>query len=284
MSHGWEQYTEVYTSQARIVLSDNDVKGRARQLERLKKNGNKLFFVYPHAARPSMINDQYPAWEHTTAQFVVNEHHADVLREYGYKKPLHGIGWYLCPLKEFSPKKEPKNILFCPIHPRNAPQDREVNRATFERLHKLVKTDDIKLTVRMIGLPEDNGLKLENDVTYTNGKLDQSLDQIDNADVVIGHQTVAWLSVARGIPTVMTAEYMPTHFRVDGQNKYQDVKSWKKVHEFFRYPLDILCEDDTMSLLTRAVKSDVEIADWRRRMIGDAFDASNFVQTIERYL
>lgn len=274
---------EVYNRKVLFVLTDSDIKGRQRQLEKIKKAGCNLFFVYPHSARPSMINDYYPRWDHTTAQFVVNEYHAEVLLECGYDKPLVGIGWTLCPLREFQPKERARNVLFAPIHPRNAPQDRDVNARTFARLYPHALSGEINLTVRFVGDLLDNGLAREVGVKYVHGKMNRDYGEIDAADVVIGHQTVAWIAVARGTPTVMMGEDMPTHFRRHDQ-KYEDVKSWGKVARLFQYPLDVLAENDIMALLNRAVKSDAEIADWRRRMIGKQFDPLKFVEIIESYL
>jgi len=112
--------------------------------------------------------------------------------------------------------------------------------------------------------------------------MNQATEQMDNADIVIAHQTFAWLAVARGIPCVMFAEDMPVHFRRN--NQYHDVPCWDKVHHLFRYPLDILCENDIMGLLRRAAMSDDETKDWKRRMIGKAFDPDIFREKVERYL
>lgn len=269
-----------------FTLSDSDVSGRVNQMRVLQRTGCNRFFVYPHAARPSLINDLYPAWEYVTAQFVVNDYHAEVLRAYGYNKPLACTGWYLCGLRPFHPRERAYNVLFAPIHPRNAPQDRDANVRTFERLYPLALKKKIHLTVRYVGDLDANGLTEMPGVTYVNGGMNKSerrMESIDAADVVVGHQTFAWLAVARGTPTVMFAEDMPTHFRRIDQS-YCDVKSWKKVLPLFRYPLDILNESDTMALLNRAVQSDDEISDWRRRMIGDAFDSERFTGALESFL
>ena len=268
-----------------FVLSDSDVSARASQMAQMSGRGCKRFFIYPHAARPSMINAQYPTWAGTTAQFVVNEYHAEVLREYGYEKPLISIGWHLSPVEQFKPRDtswRAVNALFAPIHPRNAEIDRTMNAATFERLVKHVRTGEINLTVRHIGEIQESGLAYVNGVRYVRGEMNQATDDMDAADVVIAHQTFAWLAVARGIPCVMFAEDMPTHFRIN--NQYHDTPHWNKVHHLFRYPLDILCEDDTMILLRRAAMFDDKISDWRRRMIGNPFDATKFVEKVEEYL
>jgi hypothetical protein len=277
------KYTHVTDGRVTFVLTDSDVLGRRGQLERMKQKGTKRFFVYPHSARPSMINDYYPEWEGTTAQFVVTDYHGDVLREYGYTKPLIPIGWNLSEVRDFQPREKAYNVLFAPIHPRNAPIDRQVNRQTFDRLYKLHQEGAINLTVRYIGIFVDNGIPEKEDVTYIQGKMDQSTHDMDRADVVIGHQTFAWIAVARGIPCVMMAEDMPTHFRKRNQ-EYENVPSWDKVSHLFRYPLDILAENDTIRLLERAVKSDAEIADWKRRMIGEPFDAARFIELVESRL
>ena len=267
-----------------FVLSDNDVGGRRAQFERMKRKGTHTFFVYPHSAPPSMVNDHYSTWEGRTAQFVVNEYHAEVLRGYGYTKPVHGIGWYLCPQRDFMPKRYARNILFAPIHPRNAPIDKKVNAEAFARLYKVAKTGEIDLTVRFVGNLVDNGLQEKPGVNYTNEKMDLSFSQIDNADVVIGHQTIAWLAVARGTPTVMMAEDMPRHFKGSTGVDYKDVKSWNKVKHLFQYPYDILEADDTMSLLNKAAGSSKDITDWRRRMIGEQFNSDKFLKIVEGYL
>ncbi len=260
----------------RFLFADSDVLGRAGQMRRAQKRGVRRFFVYPHAARPSLINAHYPGFENTTAQFVVNEHHAEVLRRYGYGKPIETMGWHLSPVETFKLRPAVRRVLFAPI-------DRKVNRETFDRLYKLAKRGDIHLTVRYIGLMADNGLDEMPGVEYVNGKMDNTTQMMDAADVVIAHQTFAWLAVARGIPCVMFAEDMPTHFR-RRLDHYENVACWQDVAPLFRYPLDLLQEDDALGLLHRAARSDAEISDWKRRMIGDPFDPIQFVEKVEKYL
>jgi hypothetical protein len=114
--------------------------------------------------------------------------------------------------------------------------------------------------------------------------MDQNYEQIDNVDVVIGHQTFAWLAVARGVPTVMMAERdLPTH--VQPRTKpIQFVKHWYKYVDLIAYPLDILECTDTLGLLRRVVTTDEDIRDWRRRMIGYPFRPDRFLGALEKYL
>ena len=50
------------------------------------------------------------------------------------------------------------------------------------------------------------------------------------------------------------------------------------------YPLDILHTDDPMALMEQAADSDIMIADWKKRMIGEAFDPVKFVEIVKGYV
>ena len=269
----------------RFALTDNDIMGRQHKLAWLFRNGCRKFFVIPHTARPNIVADIMPGWEHTTAQFVVSQGHVEVMRRFGYSKPLHPVGWTMCPIKKYKPRPAPRKVLFGPIHPRCSKVDQDVNAETFKRLYKLAKAGDIELTVRFINNLHQSGLQqVEHpNVTYTAGRMDQGYEQIDNADVVVGHQTFAWIAVARGVPTVMMAEDMPTHIQKI-RKAVQYAPNWDKYADLLAYPLDILATKDTLNLLTRAVRDDKEIQDWRTRMIGTPFRARRFVEIIQSYL
>ena len=272
----------------KFVLTDTDVMGRRFKLEHMLKSRVGRFFVYPHAARPDLVNDIYREWAFTTAHFVTTEGHAEIMRLFGYSRPMIPVGWTLCPLRKFKPRKEPVNILFAPIHPRCSEVDQEVNRATFQRLEKLAKAGDIKLTVRFIKSLPDSGLeRVEHpNIEYTVGYMDQGYKQIDNADVVIAHQTFLYLAVARGTPAIGMANNMPTHIQLRGKKPVW-ARNWDKYIGLLRYPYDILdCGNngEVVSLLQKVVACDEEIAGWRKRMIGSPFDKRRFVEKLERFL
>jgi len=281
--HGYEQKIARGAATGRevnFVLTDSDVQKRQQNLRKLYHLGVRLFFVYPHAAIPPLINGIWPPWNETTAHFVVNEYHAEVMRALGYNKLTINIGWSLCPLREFQPrKKERLNVLFAPIHPRNAPQDKEANSATMQKLGALADNGLINLTVRYIKRLYESGLEAHKGVVYQSGTTTPAFDEIDRADVVVAHQTFAYLAIARGVPTVMFANDMPVHYAAT-RTEWVDLKDWRKVVGLIRYPLDILKESNTLGLLHRTAESDSEIKDWRTRMIGDAFDPQRFRDTI----
>jgi len=288
LNHGGD-YVELNCSRlygsVRFVLTDTDILGRRHKLEQMRKRGVGRFFVYPHAARPDLVNDVYTEWAHVSAHFVVSPGHAEVMERFGYSRPLVPVGWSLCPIRKFQPRPAPRNVLFAPIHPRCSPVDQDVNRETFKRLEKLARSDDIELTVRYIKSLPDSGLeKVEHpNITYSVGYMNQGYDQIDNADVVVGHQTIAWIAVARGVPTVMMAEDMPTHIQLRNR-PVQWVKNWKKYEDLLCYPLDILATSDPLGMMQRAVSSDDCISDWRRRMIGSPFRRDRFLNRLKQYL
>jgi len=272
----------------KFVMADTDILGRRQRLENMRHAGVGRFFIYPHSARPDLVNDVYPEWVHTTAHFVVTETHAEVMRLYGYSRPIVPVGWSLCPQKKFRPRKEPRKILFAPIHPRCSEIDQKVNRETFNRLRGLAQAGDIKLTVRFINDLLKSGLeRVEHpNIAYTPGAMNQMYTQIDEADVVIAHQTMKYLAVARGVPTIAMATDLPTHIQMR-QQPVLWVKNWAKYVDLLRYPYDILdCPDknSVLNMLNAVIRENEQVNDWRARMIGSPFRKDRFVKKLEAFL
>jgi len=283
---GYNSLEQSWFLNVKIILTDSDILGRRHILDKYRAYGCKNFFVIPHTARPNLVNDVSPGWQHTTAYFCVTKYHAEVMQIYGIDKPIHPVGWSLCPIKKFTPRKQARNILFAPIHPRCSQIDKDVNLATFKKLEKLARQDDIVLTVRFIRNLHESGLeKVEHpNIKYTVGYMNQAYDQIDNADVVIGHQTIAWLAVARGTPTLMMAERkLKTHIE-PRRGGVSYARNWNKYVDKIAYPLDILDCDDTLGLLNKAIKNNCAVSDWKRRMIGNPFRKDRFLEAIHKYL
>lgn len=268
-----------------FVLTDTDVLARRDKLEQMRKRGVGRFFVYPHSARPDLVNDIYTEWPFVTAHFVVSKGHVEIMEAFGYSRPLVPIGWTLCPIRKFKPRPEPKNILFAPIHPRCSEIDQQVNQSTFNRLEKLAKAGHINLTVRFINDLSRSGLKrIEHpNIHYTAGHMNQMYEQIDNADVVVAHQTFLYLAVARGVPSVSMATDMPTHVQLRNKPVLW-ARNWKLYEHLVAYPHDILQTPDVLSLLERVVQCDEDIVNWRKRMIGSPFVKSAFLKKLKRFL
>jgi hypothetical protein len=272
----------------KFCLTDTDILGRRNKLEHMQRSGVKRFFVYPHAARPNITNDIYPEWVFTTAHFVVTETHAEVMRRFGYSRPLVPVGWSLCPQRDFKPRAEAHKILFAPIHPRCSEVDQNVNREVFKRLEGLAKAGDIHLTVRFVrSLPESGLERVEHpNIEYTVGAMSQAYTDIDNADVVIAHQTFKYLAVARGVPTIAMATGMPTHIQMI-RHPVQWAKNWDAYSDLMRFPYDLLdCPDrnSILNMLCAVIQENDAVADWRRRMIGTQFRKDRFIEKLEAFL
>ncbi len=284
-AHGWHQVKS--PDQAHCLLSDSDVAGRFRTLQEYARRGLRIF-LYPHAARPNIFWD-FPNTQispFVQAQFVVSQGHVDIMRAYGLRGVLKVVGWHLCPILPFRPRTRAKQILFAPIHPNSngflSRLDKDLNVQTFKRLLSLV-TDDVRLTVRYLRELSQNGLWKTSCAEYIQAEPDQSCRQIDQADLVVSHQTFAHLAVARGVPTLMIGEWHPPRWG-GTEATLAFVQHWDRYKNLLMYPLDVLAEENLHGLIHRAISSDAEIADWRARLIGRPFDADLFVNELESCL
>ncbi len=244
----------------------------------------KPTFLYPHTARPVLQWDgMYPSSPHTTAVFTIAQGGVDIPRMYGLvDKPIHAVGWTYCDIVPFEKKSgSPQKVLFAPIHVNGngymTNRERNLNSKVF---HKLLSTD-VELTVRFLYNLEWNGLWEEEGVTYVQGKPDQSTKEIDEADVVVSHQNMGYLAVARGKPTLFMAEYLPP---ISGNTDaaIKVVASWDKYKDELMFPLDILA-GDTKEMLQIAWQHDLA-RDWKHKYIGSPFNAEQFVEILEGYL
>jgi len=271
---GW---TETGAKEADVIFADNDYGVIRAQLAGYYAHGKKIM-IYPHGGRVSLFNDlpDSKPTPYIACQFVTAEGHKEVLQSFGYPHPVEVIGWYLCPLKPFEPKEQIRNVLFAPIHPDAdgtlSDVDKQVNRLAFDKLLPLHRQGVIKLTVRFLRSLKENGLPPPvNGVIYIQGKPDQSIKEIDAADLVVSSQTFQYLAVARGASVIGMGENIAPHL---GDKV---VQSWDKYKHLMMYPIDIL--DDFHSIGA----SDVSVANWRDRMVGEAFDGGKFVEMVEKY-
>lgn len=271
------QYQQVEAPPVDMTFSDQAIFGRAASLEYLRARRN---FLYPHSGRPNLIGDILPIWDGIDAEFIAAEGHRQVMRSYGHDRFIHVVGWSLCPIRDFVPKQEARRVLFAPIHPRCHEMDKALNRAVFELLRPL----DIELRVHYIGSLEESGLeRIEAPhIEYIRGELRPNTDKIDEADVVVGHQTFGYLAVARGVPTVMFGEDMLPHLIPHGQPPLFP-KNWKRYHLKMRYPFDIQ-DGNPMAMLEKAIRPNEAVEAWKARMIGKPFNANLFLQKLARYL
>jgi hypothetical protein len=275
--HGYERVAR-WQDGARFMLRNMDT--RWQDLWAARRAGVRVF-LHPHAVRMCCFWDGlYPVWPHTRCNFATSIGQKMVMEAYRYPIPVEVVGWPYTEIRPFE-KTSGDKVLFAPIHP-NArgigltTEDKQTNLRAFE----ILKGMKVDLVVRYGRDLRRNGLKRDASVQYQEAKLmiEDSIQAIEQADVVIAHQTFAWLAVALGKPTIMMSENEAPH------NVKRAVRSWPKYRKILQYPLDILNCKDPRALIEQACTSDEKIKVWRERFIGEPFDAQHFIARLEAYL
>ena len=281
---GWKPAD--FTQKPTIALFDSDV--TKWRIERIKQMPDSLIFLYGHTARPPLWYDfrecrPYPS---TKAIFVPSTGHKQVLDRLGVEKPVHIVGWSFCDQREFTPVPKIRKVTFAPIHANgngwNAPVNQEINQNVMKRLLVEREKHRLAITVRYLRSLDSCGLKKEPGIRYILGQPDQSVREIDIADIVIATETYAYLAVARGIPTLMMAENIPPRIGNSPQN-FDYVKSWDKYKDIMEYPLDSMTGDLWETMQSACLpREDVRL--WRERMIGKLFSPTNFIKIAKEYI
>jgi hypothetical protein len=266
---------------AGMIWMDHDQRWELRRIQQ----AGKPVFIYPHSARSMILWDGIiPSTSAVKCNFVFGKGSVEVMKRYGYKRPVEAIGWTYSPVLPFTPSKEIRKILFAPIHPNRMqdPQgrrlmehDQSLNRKVVSILRKIPSD----VTIRYGGNLEDNGLKPEEGFKYSISDLTiaGTIQAIQDADIVIGHQTFAYLSVALGKPTVMFGEDTIPH------SMQVCVRSWDCYKDLLMFPFDLL-QGDPMRVLEEAASTDRAIQDWKQNFIGEPFDAAKFSSLVEKYI
>ena len=277
---------------ADMIFFDHDVGthgvGWRTGLEQAYEAG-KPTFIYPHSARPNVMMDTHPSWPHTRALFTIGEGHKAVLEALKYTCPIEVTGWAYSDIHDFKPSQPEgeTKVLFAPIHPnRNGFLDDLDKACNARALEILMDTPNIDITVRHIKNLELNGLWYEDSVHYVEGKTDGSTKEIEEADVIIGSYTIAYITVAIGKPLIMMAEHMRPHSgNMLGMVRYSP--NWESYSEIMRYPFEIEnCTDgsDFLEMADMVMAGQRSVENWKDRFIGKPFDPQYFVSRVEAYL
>lgn len=261
--------------------------GWAEAIQELNVRGIPLF-LYPHAARPMVQYDGIiQVNPGVRCLFTHAEGGRKVLEAFGFDKPVEVVGWSFCKIRPFRAASEIKEVVFAPIHPNHNGYlnavEKKLNADTFERIYTWCKKSGAHLVVRYLQSIEENGLQYRDGATFYRAAPDQSTADIDAADLVVAHQTFAYLAVARGKPTLMMGENIPPRSGNSDQN-YRYVKHWDDYKDLLMFPLDILKTRSVDKLIEKAVSSDAEIRTWRELFIGQQFEGQKFVEKLESYL
>lgn len=286
---GWLENRSIANTSC--ALFDVDILSRVEIFNSLHRRGVKLF-CYPHSGAPAPGTLGWRGHKphpHTSAQFVFSPGHKEILHLIGYPHDINVVGWAYCELLPFKPVEQIKSVLFGPLHPNAngwlSDDDKAVNQRAFERLRKASKEMGFKLTVRYLQTPEGNGLEPvdEPNITYFQGLPDNSYEQIDNHDIVISTQTLAYLSIARGKPTLMMDEWIAPRAG-NSEELFTHVEGWDSFKHIMMYPHDINTTSDIPALMQHVAQDDSDIREWKRRMIGPQFSSKKFSEILESYL
>jgi len=250
-------------------------------IDRHKEHGTKVW-LYPHGAGVQLEYDGlFEPYEHVDGRFVLAPGYVDFLRRIEVEQTAHVIGYPWCDPRPFRPCREVRNVLFAPTHPSGygilADHFADANRETFAQLLE----GPWNVTVRHIGSLEQNALWEAGGVEYVQGGFNLSTDQIDRADVVVaGEGTFPTLSLARGVPTIMTSQVKPIMYGMPGETPTK-LRRPERYADYIRYPLDV--EDAPLAeLIELAAASEEPIAAWKRRFVGKTFDPNGLATLVEQ--
>lgn len=272
----------------RFFLSDAD--WRESMMEEARGRGIPVF-LYPHAARPMVIYDGCVEPKPVRCMFTHSEGGAEIMRKIGYPNPVEVSGWAYSDVLPFRPVEKVKRVLYAPIHPNSngwlSAVDKQINARAFSALQIWCYQNEAELSVRYIGSPEQCGLgaAVRFEAPYIEwhaGKKNNSTADMLGTDLVVAHQTYAWISVALGIPTVMMAEDIPPRSG-NSDAGFCYVRNWDSYKGDLMYPLDIL-GGDPEGTIAKAAAGCEEVEAWKARLIGQPFDGKAFVEKLESYL
>ena len=273
----------VETGPADLFLIDLDppLFGYREMIDAHKEMGAKVL-LYPHGAAPALEYDGlYEPYEAVDGRLVIGPGHSEFLRRIDYHAPAPAIGWSLCDILPFRARRDVRKVLFAPLHPSGfgtiADEYRQANAETYARLLE----GPWDLTVRHLGTLEQNGLWHADGVKFVQGTMDNGYGEIDIADAVVaGEGTFPSLAIARGVPTVIYAQTLPATYGVPGEQSVPLLRA-DRYRDYVRFPFDV-ADGRLDEVLHAAARSEEPIADWKRRFIGEPFDAQRFVALMER--
>ena len=272
----------------RFFLSDAD--WRESMMEEAR--GRKIpVFLYPHAARPMVQYDGCIEPRPVRCMFTQAPGGKYLMEKIGYPYPVEVSGWAYSEVRPFRPVEKERKILYAPIH-LNANGylhrvDKDINARAFNVLQRWCLEHHAELSIRYIGTLEQCGLEKAAEmkarhIEWHRGKKNNSSADMESADVVVGHQTYAYISAALGIPTVMMGEDIPPRSGNTAAG-FRYVKHWDDYKEYLMYPLDIL-SGHPADAIEKACAGCAEVEDWKSRLIGEPFDGRAFVEKLESYL
>jgi hypothetical protein len=268
-----------------LIDFDTDAAPHSTLIDQHLAQGARVV-LYPHGAGHLHCWDGlHPVHPGLTAQIVIGEGGAELLRRHGYPKPTRVIGWPYGPIHPFRPARAVRRVLFAPWHPLDdymVPDYAAANAAAFEQLLEA----GVELTVRHIHGLELNGLWRVDGVRYVQGKMDGSVADLADADAVVAPEsTYAYKALQHGVPTVVYGQDVhPCDVIHDpaagGWRLRGRVVSWERYRDFIRYPFH-LGDAPLPELLQAAAASREPVAEFMRLFMGEPMHPADFAGVVE---
>lgn len=250
-------------------------------IDRYKDDGAKVI-LYPHGAGGPILSYDglFEPDPRVDANLIAGVGQAEFLRRIDYPAETHTIGWSYCDRRPFRPCADVQHVVFGPTHPAADGSMMDIRRELNSKVFAELLKGPWKLTVRYIGTLAQNGLWEAEGVTFVNGHGHAELTEIDTADVVVaGDGTFPTLAIARGVPTVVYGQATLAWGFPD--EKPTKLRRPERYRDYIRYPFDF--EDGPLDEVIQAAAADeAPIADWKRRFLGEPFNAFAAAEIIER--
>jgi hypothetical protein len=242
---------------------------------------DRPLFLYPHTPYSFYFWDGLidPSRE-TRCNFVNSKAALESMAVYGYPYRVESIGFTRCKIRRFAPTRG-KTLIYASAHlytrgrwPHEG--DRLIHEQTLEWLRRYKSSFD-EIIIYYFGSLEDNKLKSESGFSLVEiqgfGELNSStaLRQLKGADLVISCNTFGYLSLARGVPTVLIGH--DNEFPLHSSNYGAHYGEYSKFCEFPLRLQDMTGED----LLALRCSKNKEIEAWKKKNIGSGFDSTRFV-------
>ncbi len=259
-----------------LLLVDTDAPWahpRPEMIQAAKAAGAKVA-LYPHGGLPDWTYDGLcePSHdvdlrlEHGPGSIEV----ADLL---GLDLHQAAPGWLFSPTQPFAPMENPRKVLFAPLHPiieglaNPETNGHDPAPAINQEVYKRLLTLGYELTVSVVGPPHRSGVwphpranLIPSAMSFT-----ASYQLIMAADVVVAAGTMAATAVACGKPLVMLGQ---ENFTTYANDDYTGPANPDLYRDLIRYPIDV-GDGDLDALIGYACDTNVGVAEWRARFIGD---------------
>lgn len=256
---------EIVADNPDVLLIDHDSPPYYRRI--INAYPDAKVVLYPHGAMSFVAWDGiWEVNERTAGVLVMGDAMRTAMEMYGYPMDVRAVGWPWSELQDFRRCEKVRNVLFAPIHPLNNgflwEPARLANRNAFMALLGL----NIALTVRYLGELYMNGIWEDPGVTYVQGEDAVSTAAEQDADVVVSHDTFAFMSIARGIPTVMLGQNL-TPFDGYSDDDVRTARTWCKYANLLDYPYSAHC-GNLGAQIERAARDEGALVQWRGRVMG----------------